>query len=107
AILSYVLGFLGLPFFLIPLIMRNNTYSLYHAKQCLMIWLVGMAGGMISSVLVAVFCLGVITGMALGVFILVVEILGIINAVNGEMKPLPVIGKYADEWFKGITKTNA
>ncbi len=104
AILSYVLGFLGLPFFLIPLIVRNNMFSLYHSKQCLMIWIVGMAGGVISSILLVVFCLGLITGLALGVFVIVVQIIGLINASKGEMKPLPLIGPYADDWFKGITK---
>jgi uncharacterized membrane protein len=104
AILSYALGFLGLPFFLVPLVMRNNAFSLYHSKQCLMIWLAGIAGGMISGILVAVFCLGIITGFALGIFILVVEIIGLINASKGEMKPLPLIGAYAEDWFKGITK---
>jgi len=106
AILSYVLGFLGLPFFLVPLIMRNNTFSLYHSKQCLMIWLVAVAGSVISSVLVAVFCLGIITALVLAVFLVVVEIIGMINASKGEMKPLPLIGTYADDWFKGITKVD-
>ena len=43
AILSYVLNFVGLPFFLVPLIMRNNAFSLYHAKQCLMWWIAGQS----------------------------------------------------------------
>ena len=103
AILSYVLGFLGIPFFLVPLIMRNNTFSLYHSKQCLIIWLAAMAGGMISGILTLV-CIGIITGIALGVFLLVVNIMGLMNASNGEMKPLPLIGKYAEDWFKGIVK---
>jgi uncharacterized membrane protein len=103
AILSYVLGFLGIPFFLVPLIMRNNTFSLYHSKQCMMIWLLGMAGLMISGIL-ALVCIGFVTGVALGIFILVLDVMGLINASNGEMKPLPLIGKYADDWFKGIVK---
>ena len=44
AILSYVLNFLGIPFWLVPLIMRNNSFSLYHAKQYLILWLAGAAG---------------------------------------------------------------
>ena len=32
AILSYALSFISIPFFLVPLIMRNNEFSLYHAK---------------------------------------------------------------------------
>jgi hypothetical protein len=37
AVLSYVLGLVGIPFFLVPLIMRNNEFSLFHAKQCLIL----------------------------------------------------------------------
>ncbi|NQT92531.1 MAG: hypothetical protein HQ559_07205, partial [Lentisphaerae bacterium] len=36
AVLSYALGIVGIPFFLVPLIMRNNEFSLFHAKQCLL-----------------------------------------------------------------------
>lgn len=103
AILSYVLGFLGIPFFLVPLIMRDNDFSLYHSKQCLMIWLVGIVGGTISGILMLV-CIGVLTAIAIGVFILVVEIIGLMNSTKGLAKPLPLIGKYAEEWFKGISK---
>jgi uncharacterized membrane protein len=84
--------------------MRDNDFSLYHAKQCMMIWIAGLAGGMISSLLIAVFCLGILTGIALGIFIIVITIMGLTNATKGIMKPLPLIGKYSDEWFKGISK---
>ena len=33
---------------------------------------------------------------------LVFWILSLIGAVNGEMKETPVIGKYFQDWFKGI-----
>lgn len=102
AILSYALSFIGLPFFLLPLIMRDNAFSLYHAKQCLMLWITGMVGGTISSVLVVVFCLGVLTGLVLFVFLLVLQVMGLISASKGEIKPLPLIGPYAEDWFKGI-----
>jgi len=103
AVLSYVLSLIGLPFFLVPLIMRNNAFSLYHAKQCLMLWLVGIVGGILSAVL-AVVCIGVVLGLLLAVFGLVLTIMGIINASNGVVKPLPVIGRWGEDWFKGIVK---
>jgi len=36
------------------------------------------------------------------ILVLVFWIISLISAVNGEMKELPVIGKYFQEWFKGI-----
>ena len=103
AVLSYVLSFLGLPFFLVPLIMRNNAFSLYHAKQCLMLWLVAIVGSAIS-VPLSVVCIGVVVALVVGIFCLVVNIIGLIGAAKGEAKPLPLVGKYAEEWFKGLTR---
>jgi uncharacterized membrane protein len=49
-----------------------------------------------------VFCwipfLGWIAGIALFVF----WIMGLISAINGEKKEIPLIGKLAQDWFKGI-----
>jgi uncharacterized membrane protein len=39
--------------------------------------------------------IGSILSPLVGITILVLAILGIINAVNGVMKPLPVIGKFS------------
>ena len=103
AILSYALNFLGLPFFVIPLIMRNNVFSLYHAKQCLLLWLAGVAVSVVAVPLAAI-CIGVILIPAAIVFLLVLNIMGLINACKAEQKPVPLIGKWAEAWFKGITK---
>ncbi|MBN1268974.1 MAG: hypothetical protein JXB04_05260 [Kiritimatiellae bacterium] len=103
AILSYALNFIGLPFFLVPLIMRNNEFSLYHAKQNLILWLLGIVGSVVSSIL-AVVCIGIVLGLALLVFMLVLNIMGLMNAIKGEAKPLPLIGKWGEDWFKGLKK---
>jgi uncharacterized membrane protein len=103
AILSYALSFIGLPFFLIPLIMRNNAFSLFHAKQCLILWLAGIAGSVVSSILIAV-CIGAILFPAVGIFCLVLNIMGLINATKLQAKQLPLIGKWGEDWFRGITK---
>lgn len=103
AILSYALSIIGLPFFLIPLIMRNNEFSLYHAKQCLILWLFGLVGSVIGGITIAI-CVGAVILPAVLIFVLVLEIMGIINAANGVQKPLILIGKWGEDWFKGITK---
>jgi uncharacterized membrane protein len=100
AILSYVLNLVGLPFFLVPLIMRNNEFSLYHAKQCLLIWLAAIVIALVN----VIPCLGQIVYLAVCVFLLVLDIIGLVNATKAEAKPIPVIGKWAEDWFKGIKK---
>ena len=103
AILSYALSIIGLPFFLVPLITRNNEFALYHAKQTLMIWLLGIAGGVVSGIL-AFICVGIVLAVALGIFLLVITIIGLINASQGQQKPLPLIGPWGEGWFKGLKK---
>ncbi len=103
AILSYALSFIGLPFFIVPLIMRNNDFSLYHGKQCSMIWIGGVAVSLVGSLLAAL-CIGFIILPAGMIFLLVLNIIGLMNAVKGEQKAVPVIGKWGEEWFKGLKK---
>ncbi len=103
SILSYALSFVGIPFFLVPLIMRNNEFSLFHAKQCLILWLGGIAASVIGVPLVAV-CVGAILLPLAAIFLLVLNILGLIYAIKGETKALPLIGQWGIDWFKGLTK---
>lgn len=103
AVLSYALSFFGIPFFLVPLVMRNNAFALYHAKQCLLLWLGGIAVVAVT-LLLSVICIGLILGPVLGVLLLVLCILGLINAIKGIAAPIPVVGKWGEDWFKGLTK---
>jgi len=103
AILSYVISLIGLPFFIVPLVMRNNDFALYHAKQCLMLWIAGAIGGAICSIL-SFLCIGFLLIPVLLIGMLVLEVMGILNAVGGKVKPLPIIGKWGEEWFKGLRK---
>ena len=74
-----------------------------HAKQSLQIWLAGVVLGTVSGALMAV-CIGVILLPIVAIGLLVLNIMGLINATKGEMVPVPIIGKWAVEWFKGIKK---
>lgn len=103
AILSYAINFLSLPFWLVPLIMRNNEFSLYHAKQCLILWLAIVVSYTVA--VVSIFlCIGVVLVPLVIVASLVYNILGLINAINGKMAPLPLIGSFGEQWFAGIRK---
>lgn len=105
AILCYALGFLGIPFFILPLVMRDNDFSLFHAKQVLILWLLGIAGYIVGIVLL-VICIGPFIMLGVGILSLVLAIMGLINAINGRAKPLPIIGGYAEKWFAGVKKAN-
>ena len=107
AILSYGLGLAGIPFFLVPLIMRNNEFSLYHAKQCLILALLLVAAGVLATVSIATFILMFLAPLvwfAACIALWVGCVMGIVASSKGETKPLPVIGKWGEDWFKGIQK---
>lgn len=111
ALLSYLLGFVGIPFFVVPLITRDNGFALYHAKQAALVWIVTAIGGALAgfvSILLTLVCIGYVIGpllaLAITVFWIWLNVQGAINAGNGICKPLPLTGDYAEQWFKGLTK---
>ncbi len=93
AILGYIIPIV----FIVPLIQKDNHFSLFHAKQVLLLVLACVA----SAVLTAIPVLGCIT-FFIFLPILVLVIMGLINAIQGQYKPMPFVGQYAEEWFKGI-----
>lgn len=96
AILSYIIPVLCV----VPLIMRNNSFSLYHAKQCLLLFIAFV----VSSLVNAIPCFGQIVWLVAWVFLVVLDVMGLINAIKGELKPVPLVGNWAEDWFKGIHK---
>ncbi len=105
AILSYIpIALLGLIIAIVCVAQKNNAFSLYHAKQALTLYICAIAAYVISIPLVFVFCLGTALMALTGLATLALCILGIVNASNGQCKPLPVIGQFADKWFGKIQK---
>lgn len=85
AVLSYFLFFLPL------LTAKDSKYAMFHANQSLILIIISVAASIISGVLPVI---GAVIGMIVSLAVLVLWIMGIINAANGEMKPLPYIGQY-------------
>lgn len=96
-----VLAYLGI-LVLIPLFAaKESKFARYHANQglvlCIAAIVYGVAYSILSSVILAIswrlYFLVSIIGLV-GVGFAVLAVIGIINAVNGKMKELPLIGKY-------------
>lgn len=84
AILAYII-------FLIPLLAaKDSKFAMYHANQGLVLFLCAVILNFIGSFIPFIGWLLIIPFGNL--FILVLAILGIVNAANGELKPLPIIG---------------
>jgi uncharacterized membrane protein len=91
AIIGYIIPIL----FFIPLVTgaKDNEFAKYHANQqlnLLLFLVIGHAvGGALAFIMIGFLILPIVN---IGGIILI--ILGVINVVNGEMKELPVIGKF-------------
>ena len=99
-----ILAYLGILVLVPILAAKDSPFARYHANQGLILF-VGAIAAAISMVIIifilghipflgtiAVCCLGPIVWVVFMLACLVFTVLGILNAVGGKMKPLPVIG---------------
>jgi uncharacterized membrane protein len=87
AIIAYVFPLIGIIWYFVDEKQKNNPFTKYHVKQALVLLIVAIV-------------LGIVTCGFGNILTLILLIMGVINAANGELKELPVIGKYGEEWFK-------
>jgi uncharacterized membrane protein len=83
--------------FFIPLLTesKNDPFVKYHVKQGLLIFICWILVSIISWILPWQLGL-IVTLLNIGVFVLV--IIGIMSAAKGEQKPLPIIGKFGEQF---------
>jgi len=88
AVIAYIL-------FFVPLLTesKNDPFVKYHIKQGLVLFLASFISMIVYKMPVIQIFVPI-----LNVALLVLFIVGIINAVNGKEKPLPIIGKFADNF---------
>lgn len=93
ALLSYFL--IGILWYFLDDKMRKNSFANFHTKQSLVLLGTCLLIEVIQSVLMFITLLGPIILTVLHVGLVVLWIMGIINAANGDEKELPVIGSFA------------
>ncbi len=94
-----ILSYIGI-LVLVPLLAGKSQFARFHANQGLVLLIADFILGVLISITTLVLSpLGIIGsilgGIVSGVFglcIFVMIIMGVVNAANGEMKPLPIIG---------------
>lgn len=83
-----VLAYIGI-LFIVPLLAApKSPFAKFHANQGCVLFIAGVALGLVAWIPI----LGWIVGFVGWVFLLVLAIMGIVNALNGEMKKLPLLG---------------
>ena len=80
--------------FFVPLIMedaKRNKFVMFHTEQAILLLILNI----IALIITMVTC-GI--GFVLYIPVLIFYVLGIINAVKGEAKPLPLIGQFGEKF---------
>ena len=96
AILSYVtiLGFIAAIFVHQS---RKTQLGAFHLRQVLGLVLTGVVGGVCAVVPI----LGWIVWFLVVIGLFVLWLLGLISALRGDMRPVPLLGEHYQRWFAG------
>ena len=92
AFLAYFLGLIGV--LIVILAKKEDKFAMYHAKQALVLLIVSIAASVVNVIPV----LGQIVSGLVFLAVFIFWIMGIINALGGQQKELPFIGKYAEKF---------
>ena len=93
-----VLAYFGILFLVPYFAAKESPFAKFHANQGCVLFIVEIAIGIMMSIVRFIPVIGWLLAILIYLLYLVCivfMILGIINAAKGEMKKLPVIGKYS------------
>jgi len=96
AIIAYFFG-IGLIIAFIINSDKKNSFTAFHIRQSLGLILLGI----VLSIFLKIIGVPVLSWI-LNLGIVVLWILGLISAIEGEEKTVPLLGIQFQEWFKGI-----
>ena len=86
-----IIAYIGILFIVPLLAAKESRFAMYHANQGLVLFLFNIAVGVIAIIPILGWIVAAVGWVASLVFL----IMGIINAANGQMKPLPIIGGFS------------
>jgi len=81
---------------------NKSQIAIYHLRQSLALILCGIACYIVFIILLFIIPFISFFIWILGIGLLILWIMGFISAVNGQEKPIPVIGPIAQNMFSGI-----
>jgi uncharacterized membrane protein len=97
AIISYI-TIVGLIIAFVMNSDKKHEFASYHIYQSLGLGLTSLAIGFIGIIPIIGWIINI-----LGVFVLLyMWIMGLVNATNEKQKPIPILGKKYEEWFKNV-----
>ena len=97
-----IVSYLTLIGFIVAVIMHGSNKTrlgAYHLRQSLGLMLTAIAVGIAATILAFIPFVGWLAGVAAWFGMLVLWIMGLLSAINGEQKPVPVLGIHFQQWF--------
>ncbi|RPI18331.1 MAG: hypothetical protein EHM58_05730 [Ignavibacteriae bacterium] len=85
--------------FFVPLLVeeaRNNKFAMYHTEQSILILILNVVG-LILGTIGSFVCIGAIFYL-INLFAFVLWVMGLINAIQGQAKPVPLVGQYGEKF---------
>lgn len=100
AVVSYItfIGWLISYLFLYP--RQKDAVGAFHLRQSLGLYICGFVLTLLNRSFASGMMWGV--GNIVGVILFVFWLIGLINAINGQQKPLPLVGEYFQRWFRSL-----
>lgn len=77
---------------------KKNEFANYHIRQSLGLMCTGFALALVNIIPI----LGWIVAILGSLVIIILWIVGLMNAINGKATPVPMLGKLYNQWFSGI-----
>ena len=81
---------------------NKSQLAAYHLRQTLALMILSILVYIVQIMLIFIPFLGWAVAILLWIGLVVLWVLGLIAAINGEEKPIPVIGPMAQNTFSGI-----
>ena len=97
-----IVSYLTLIGFVVAVIMHGSKKSKlgsFHLRQSLGLMLSSIAVAFGATILAFVPFLGWMIGLAAWFALLAFWVMGLLSAINGEQKPVPVVGQHFQKWF--------
>jgi Predicted membrane protein len=96
-----IIAYLTLIGLVVAFVMNNEKkepFARYHIRQSLGLNIAALALSMVNVIPILGWIVSII-----GMFVvLYMWVVGLMNAINGKEKPLPILGKQFEEWFKSV-----
>lgn len=96
--IAALISYIAIGCFIIFFLEKQSKFAKYHAMQAIILWVCGLALTIVTNILSVIPIIGILFGILaglIGLAILVINIICIYKAYQGEWFELPIIGQIA------------